>query len=112
MEESEAIKLLAEWKKINSPQEADNLLFYLSSWISDKEEELTEVDGMVAQARLVLIQEHQSVAKADAYLECSNLYIRMKQIERELRKLKSARSNVNRRYQIITNKILQTQRRY
>ena len=112
MEESEAIKLLAEWEKINAPQEADDLLFYLSMWISDTEETLTEMDGRIAQMRLKLIEEKGSVAKADVYLEATTEFATMKDVERSLRKLKSARANVNRRYQIISNKILQTQRRY
>ncbi len=112
MEEQIAIKLLAEWDKINAPQDADNLLFWLSSWISDEEEHLTELDGQVAQLRLTLITEHGSVAKADAYLEVADLFKDMKKVETTVRRLKSARQNVRRRYDLITNRILQTQRKY
>lgn len=63
MDETRAIELLAKWDEIISPQDCDELLFWLSSWISEKEEVLTEDEGRTAQARLVLIEEKGSVAK-------------------------------------------------
>ncbi len=112
MEESEAIKLLAEWEKIISPQDCDNLLFWLSHWIDDIEEALTLVEGVVNERRIMLINSHKTVAMADAYLKIDEYYQKRDKLENSLRRYKAARSNVRRRYDLITNRLLQTQRRY
>lgn len=104
MDENRAIELLSKWHEIISPQDCDEMLFWLSSWISEKEQDLTNYEGIVAGIRLNLTETHKSVAKADVYLEITRDYQEMRHCERELRRLKSARTNVKRRYEILCNK--------
>ena len=93
-------------EKIISPITADELLFWASSWLTDYEESLAEVDLQVSQKRLSLIDLHKSVAKAEAYLEIEDIYLQQQKIERRIRELKAFKSNVRRRYEILTNRIL------
>ncbi len=101
MDEKRATELLAKWDEIISPLDCDELLFWLSSWLADKEEELTTDEGIVAQQRLALVEAGNSVAKADVILEAGDVYQIMKACERGIRRLKSARNNVRRRYEIL-----------
>lgn len=110
MEEQRAVELLSRWDEIISPQDCDNLLFWISCWIDEIENALTLAEGVVAEKRLKLIEAGNSVAKANVYLEVELDYKIMKDSEKKLRRLKSARSNVKRRYEIITNKLLQNKR--
>jgi hypothetical protein len=107
MEENEAIELLKNWDQIINPVTADELLFWLSSWIVRMEDDLTEADGFLAQKRLQFIETHKSVAKADVHLAVEPEFKLVKQIEKDLRRLKSARGNVKRRYEILVSKALQ-----
>ena len=104
------IKDLLEYAKdpttIISPVVCDDLLFWASSYLSDYEESLAEVDQQVSVKRLALIDLHKSVAKAEAYLETEDLYLQQKTIERRIKQLKAFKSNVRRRYEILTNRIL------
>ena len=111
MDEKRVIELLAKWDEIIDPTDCDDLIFWLSSWISEKEQDLTEQEGIVAQLRLSYVMQYKSVAKADVCLEVDPVYKEMRSIETELRRLKSARSNVKRRYEILTNRIL-TNKKY
>jgi hypothetical protein len=106
MEESELLDYAKDPTKIISPVVCDELLFWASGYLGDKEETLAEVDLQVAQRRLNLIDTHGSVAKAEAYLEVDDIYLQQKKIERDIRKLKAFKTNVSRRYQILTNRIL------
>jgi hypothetical protein len=92
--------------KVISPVVCDELLFWASSWLGDYEESLSEIDLQVANKRLDLISTHGSVAKAEAYLETQDIYLQQQTIERRIRELKAFKSNVRRRYEILTNKIL------
>src|SRR6185295_19906044 len=91
-------------EKIISPVVCDELLFWASSWLTDYEESLAEVDQQVAQKRLQLISLHGSVGKGDAYLEVEDIYLQQKTIERRIRELKAFKSNTRRRYEILSNK--------
>jgi len=93
-------------EKIISPVVCDELLFWASSYLTEYEEGLAEVDQQVSQKRLELISLHNSVAKAAAYLEVEDVYLQQQTIERRIRQLKAFKSNVKRRYEILTNKIL------
>lgn len=92
--------------RIISPVVCDELLFWASSWLGDYEESLSEVDQKVSQRLLTLIDNHRSVAKAKVYLETEDIYLQQQTIERRIRELRSFRSNVKRRYEILTNRIL------
>ena len=106
MTETDLLQYAKEPEKIISPVVADDLLFWASSWLSDYEESLAEVDLQVAQKRLLLIDTYKSVAKGQAYLEVDDIYLQQQKIERRIRELKAFRSNVRRRYEILTNRIL------
>lgn len=107
MEIKDLLEYAKDPPKIISPMVCDELLFWASSWCADYEESLAEIDQLVAQKRLILIDSYGSVAKAEAYLEVDDLYIQQQKIERRIRELKAFKSNVRRRYEILTNKILQ-----
>lgn len=107
MQIEEVYNWMREPEKIISPVTADQLLFFVSSFITDYEESLAEVDQKVSQKRLVLIEQYGSVAKADSYLEIEDIYLQQKKIERRIKQLKAFKSNVRRRYEILSNKALQ-----
>lgn len=106
MEIKELLTYAADPTKIISPVVCDELLFWASGYLSDYEESLGEVDQQVSVKRLALLDFHKSVSKADAYLETESIYLQQKTIERRIRELKAFRSNVRRRYEILTNRIL------
>jgi hypothetical protein len=106
MTEIELLNYAKDPTKIISPNVCDELLFWASSYLTDYEESLAEIDLQVAQKRLTFIDTHHSVAKAEAYLEIDDLYLQQKTIERRIRQLKAFKANVRRRYEILTNRLL------
>lgn len=103
MEFNQVIQWIKEPEKLIDHKVVDELIFYVSSWKDDKEEELVEVDQQVAAKKLELIEIHKSVAKAEAYLEVEPIYLRQQEIEFRIKQLSSFRSNLKRRYEILTN---------
>lgn len=64
--------------------------------------------GVIAQEKLKLVMDSEfSVAKANTIIEAGENYRKMKMTENELSRLRSARANVKRRYEILANKALQ-----
>ncbi len=106
MTETDLLQYAKEPEKIISPIVCDELLFWSSSYLSDYEETLAEIDQQVAQQRLTFIDTYKSVAKAQAYLEVDPLYKEQQRIERRIRELKAFKGNVRRRFEILTNRIL------
>lgn len=106
MELNDLLNYAKDPTKIISPVVCDELLFWASSWLTDYEESLAEVDFRVSQRRLSLIQQHGSVSKADAYMEVDDVFLQQQTIGRRIRELKAFRSNVRRRYDILANKEL------
>lgn len=103
MEFNEVIKWIKEPEKLIDHRVVDEIIFYVSAWKDDKEEELVEVDQQVAARKLELIEIHKSVAKAEAYLEVEPIYKKQQEIEFRIKQLSSFRSNLKRRYEILTN---------
>lgn len=103
MEFNEVIQAIKEPDKLIDHRVVDELIFWVSSWKDDKEEELVTIDQQVAAKRLELIEVHKSVAKADAFLEVEPIYIQQQNIEFRIKQLASFRSNLKRRYEILTN---------
>jgi hypothetical protein len=103
MEFNEVIQWIKEPEKLIDHRVVDELIFYVSSWKDDKEEELVEVDQQVAAKKLELIEIHKSVAKAEAYLEIQPIYKKQQEIEFRIKQLSSFRANLKRRYEILTN---------
>lgn len=106
MTELELLDYAKDPTKIISPNVCDELLFWASGYLGDYEESLAEVDLQVAQKRLSLIDTHSSVAKAEAYLETDDIYLQQQAIERRIKQLKAFKANVRRRYEILTNRVL------
>lgn len=106
MELQQLLEYAKDPEKIINPTVADDLLFWASGYLTDYEESLATVDQQVAQKRLELIDQHGSVAKAEAYIEVEDTYLQQQTIERRIRQLKAFKSNVKRRYEILTNRIL------
>jgi hypothetical protein len=102
MELSEITEWIKNPDKLIDPRVVDELIFWVSSYKDDKEEELVEVDQLVAEKRLRLIEQHKSVAKAEAYLEVEPIKIEQTKIELRIKQLSSFRSNLKRRYEILT----------
>lgn len=104
------IEEITEWmknpEKIINPVIADELLFFVSSFLTDFEESLAEVDQQVAVKRLELIEKYGSVAKGEVYLEIEDIYLQQQTIERRIRQLKAFKNNVRRRYEILSNRAL------
>ncbi len=103
MKFNEIIQHIKEPEKLIDHRVVDELIFYVSSFKADKEEELVEVDQQVAVKRLQLIEIHKSVAKADTHLAVEPIYIKQQEIEFRIKQLSSFRSNLKRRYEILTN---------
>ncbi len=106
MELKQLLEYAHDPTKIINPVVCDDLLFWASSWLNDYEESLAEIDQKVAQKRLQLIDTHKSVAKAEAFLEIEEIYLQQQTIERRIKELRAFKSNVRRRYEILTNRIL------
>lgn len=102
----EVLDKLKDPTKLIDPREVDELLFWVSSWISDYEETLAEVDLQVAVKEDDLVEKYGTNAKARTKLKVEAIYIRQKEIERRIRQLKAFKSNLRRRYEILTNKFL------
>jgi len=106
MELDELLTYAKDPTKIISPVVCDELIFWASGYLGDYEESLAEVDQRVAQKRLSLIDKFGSVARAEANLEVDDIYLQQKTIERRIRELKAFKSNVRRRYEILSNRLL------
>jgi hypothetical protein len=95
---------IKEPEKLIDPEEVNLLKFYISSWITDKEEELNEQNYKVAIKRRELLIEHKSVAKADLYLELEPTYLDREKTKLIIKELRSLRSNLKDRYDVLMNK--------
>ncbi len=104
MKFNEVIQWIKTPDKLIDHRVVDELIFHVSAWKTDKEEELVEIDQRVAAKRLELIEIHKSVAKADAHLAVEPIYIQQQKIEFSIKQLSSFRSNLKRRYEILTDK--------
>lgn len=102
MQFNEVIQWIKEPEKLIDHKVVDELIFWISAFKDDKEEELSEVDQQVAVKRLELIETHGSVAKADAFLEVEPIYKKQQEIEFRIKQLSSFRSNLKRRYDVLT----------
>ncbi len=103
MELKEVLDKIKSPEALIDPREVDELLFWVSSWIGDYEEQLATEDQQVAVKGLDLIEAHGSVAKGQAHLKVEPIYLAMKNTERRIRQLKAFKSNLRRRYDILTN---------
>src|SRR5687767_12385225 len=99
MQFDEVIQRVKEPDKLIDHRVVDELIFWVSAWKDDKEEELLIVDQQVAVKKLELIEVHKSVAKAEAYLEIEPIYQKQQEIEFRIKQLSSFRSNLKRRYE-------------
>ena len=103
MKFEEVIEWVKTPDKLIDPRVVDELIFHVSAWKDDYEESLVEVDQQVAVNKLQLIETHKSVAKAEAFLAVEPIYIKQQEIEFRIKQLASFRSNLKRRYEILTN---------
>ena len=104
MELIEVLDQLKSPEKLIDPRVVDELLFYVSSWISELEETLNEVDWSVSLKSVELTERYKSVAKARVYLEVDEVYKKQRELEMRIRTLKGFRSNLRRRYEILSTK--------
>lgn len=104
MQVDEITNRIREPEKLVSPEEVNLLKFYVSSWITDKEEELNEQNYRVAVRRRELLIEHKSVAKADLYLELEPVYLEREKTKLTIKELRSLRSNLKDRYDVLVSK--------
>jgi hypothetical protein len=95
---------IREPEKLINPEEVNILKFYVSAFITDKEEELNEQNYQVAIKRRELLIEHKSVAKADLYLELEPRYLEREKTKLLIKDLRSIRSNLRDRYEVLSNK--------
>jgi hypothetical protein len=91
-------------EKLINPEEVNLLKFYVSAFITDREELLNEQNYQVAIKRRELLIEHKSVAKADLYLELEPRYLEREKTKLLIKDLRSIRSNLRDRFEILSNK--------
>jgi hypothetical protein len=99
----QVLEKIKEPDKLNDYREIDELIFWVDSWKTDAEEELHTIDYQVANKKLQLIEKHGSVAKGEAHLEVEDIYIKQQSVELRIKKLAAFKSNLRRRYEILTN---------
>jgi aminoglycoside phosphotransferase (APT) family kinase protein len=104
MELLEVLEKIKEPEKLIDPREVDLLLFWVSGWIGDYEEQLAGVDQRVAVKYDSLAEIHGSDAAGKRKLALEPVYTEQREIERRIRQLKAFKSNLRRRYEILTNK--------
>lgn len=85
-------------------REVDELIFWVSGWIGDYEERLAEVDQRVAVREDELVEKHGTNAKGHTKLKLEPVYIEQQDIERRIRQLKALKSNLRRRYEVLTGR--------
>lgn len=102
MELSDLLAKITKPDELVDPRLIDSLLFWISSYITEAENELQELDYKVAFTRLDLIKEHGSVAKADAFLKVTDAYKEQKTLEHRIRTLKAFKANLRRRFDLLT----------
>jgi hypothetical protein len=100
----EITNAIKEPEKLIDPEMVNLLKFYVSAWITDREEELNEQNYQVAIKRRELLIEHKSVAKADLYLELEPRYLEREKTKLLIKDLRSIRSNLKDRYEVLINK--------
>jgi hypothetical protein len=100
----EIIDAIKEPEKLIDPERVNLLKFYVSAFITDREELLNEQNYQVAIKRRELLIEHKSVAKADLYLELEPRYLEREKTKLLIKDLRSIRSNLRDRYEVLINK--------
>lgn len=103
MKIQEVLEKIQDPTKLIDFREIDELIFWVSSWISDYEEELGEIDYRVAVKEDELVELHGTNAKAKTKLKLEPVYINQQEKERRIRQLKAFKANLKRRYDILTN---------
>lgn len=88
---------LADWREV------DELIFWCSGFIGDYEEQLAELDQVVAVKYDDLAEDHGSDAAGKRKLALTDVYKDQKLVERRIRQLKAFRTNLKRRYEILTS---------
>lgn len=84
-------------------REVDELIFWASGWIGDCEEALAEIDQRVSIKYDELAEKYGTDAAGKRKLKLEPLYLEQTTLERKIRRLKSLKSDLKRRYQILTN---------
>ena len=103
MTEQEVFEKIKEPEKLIDPREIDKLLFWVSSWITDNEEALAEIDQQVAVKYDELATKWETDAAGKRKLALEPIYIEQKKVGRRIKQLKAFKSNLRRRYEILTN---------
>lgn len=103
MELTEVLAKIKEPEKLINPVEVDELLFWVSGFIGDYEERLATEDQQVAVKYDELAEEHGSDAAGKRKLALEPIFKQQKETERRIRQLKAFKSNLRRRYEILTN---------
>lgn len=106
MELQEVLSKIKDFESLNDPREIDLLLFEVSSHKADLEEALHQQDYKVSVKRLALIREFGKVNQAEAQLEIEDVYTEQKKLEYQLKILGEFKTNLRRRYDLLTNKFL------
>lgn len=104
MELEQIKKLMEEPEKLIDPIIVDEVMFWTSAFLSDYEERLATEDQQVAVKYDQLAEVHGSDAAGKRKLALEPIYIQQKETERRIRQLKAFKSNLRRRYDILTNK--------
>lgn len=103
MELQDVLNKIKDPTSLIDPVEVDNLLFWVSSWLGDYEEKLSTEDQQVAVKYDQLAEEHGSDAAGKRKLALEPIFSQQKETERRIRQLKAFKSNLRRRYEILTN---------
>lgn len=102
MTEQEVLDKVKDPLTLNDAREIDDMLFWVDSWKTHSEEELHEADYRVAQKKLQLIEQHKSVAKAEAFLEVEPLYREQQKLEMRIKQFAAIKTNLKRRFELLT----------
>lgn len=102
MKIEEVLNWITRPDELNDPRVVDELLFHVSGFLGDYEERLAEIDQQVAVKYDDLATEHGSDAAGKRKLALTDIFKQQKGIERRIRQLKAFKTNLRRRYTILT----------
>jgi len=99
--EEQVIEKIKNPEALNDAREIDDMLFWVDSWKTHSEEELHEIDYRVSVKKLELIEQHKSVAKAEAFLEVEEVYREQQRLEMRIKQLAAFKTNLKRRFEVL-----------
>lgn len=104
MTEEIALEKFKNPDKLNSPEETNFVIGYLSGWISDCEELLNEQNFQVSVKFGQLYEAEKKIALAERRLELEPIYLEREKTKMKLKQLLRYRSDLRSRYDVLVNK--------